>query len=155
MRYIYILFLFIVYFLNSAFPQILADRNALLSGTADEQKKVVEALGYPSPKSVLDLASSLKLTDGQRSSLNDIYNETVMRAKELGKQIVKIEEELFGALQAGLVSEKSVSDDAQQIGRLRGRLRGVFLVAHLKTKKLLSANQLDMFRKLTVPAGKK
>ncbi|MBI4809894.1 MAG: hypothetical protein HY800_00270, partial [Ignavibacteriales bacterium] len=105
MRYVYILFLFIVYFINSAFPQILADRNALLSGTADEQKKIVEALGYPSPKSVLDLASSLKLTDGQRSSLNDIYNETVMRAKELGKQIVKIEEELFGALQAGLVSE--------------------------------------------------
>jgi len=134
---------------NSAFSQVPPDRNALLNGEEGTQAKVAELHVYPSPKKVLDLAGALNLTDDQKRIIKQITEETITRAKELGKQIIKIEEELNDALQTGFVNEKSVADDAQQIGRLRGRLRGVFLNAHLKTKKVLTANQLEIYKKLS------
>ena len=109
----------------------------------------------PSPKNILDQAGMLKLSDTQRKSLNEIYIESVSRAKDLGKQIIKIEEELYEALQTGFVNEKSLADDAQQIGRLRGRLGGVFLTAHYKTQKILTSTQIEMWKKSGQGDGKK
>jgi hypothetical protein len=141
--------------LTLALSQVPSDRTALLNGEEGTQAKVAETLGYPSPKNILDQASTLRLSDVQRKSLNEIYIESVSRAKDLGKQIVKIEEELHDALQTGFVNEKSLADDAQQIGRLRGRLRGVFLTAHYNTKKVLTSIQLEMWKKSGLPEGKK
>jgi hypothetical protein len=138
-----------------AFSQIPADRNALLNGEEGNQTAVADNVGYPSPKRVLDLSSTLNLTESQRNALRDIYSETYTRAKELGKRIIKIEEELDEAFKAGFVTAQSISDDAEQIGKLRGKLRGVFLSARISTKKLLNANQLDMYKKLSVPPTKK
>jgi len=140
---------------NSAFSQVPPDRNALLNGEEGTQAKVAELHVYPSPKKVLDLAGALNLTDDQKRIIKQITEETITRAKELGKQIIKIEEELNDALQTGFVNEKSVADDAQQIGRLRGRLRGVFLDAHIKTKKVLTANQLEIYKKLNTAEAHK
>jgi hypothetical protein len=137
------------------YPQVPADRNALLNGDEGTQTSVADNVGYPSPKRVLDLSSTLNLTEGQRNALRDIYSETYTRAKELGKRIIKIEEELDEAFKAGFVTTQSVSDDAEQIGKLRGKLRGVLLSSRIATKKLLNANQLDMYKKLSIPPTKK
>jgi len=142
-------FIIVILLGNIAFSQVPTDRNTLLNGEEGTQAKVAELHVYPSPKKVLDLAGALNLTDDQKRIIKQITEETITRAKELGKQIIKIEEELNDALQTGFVNEKSVADDAQQIGRLRGRLRGVFLNAHLKTKKVLTANQLEIYKKLS------
>ena len=141
--------------LNFVLSQVPSDRTALLNGDEGTQAKVAETLGYPSPKNILDQAGTLKLSDVQRKSINEIYIESVSRAKDLGKQIVKIEEELHEALQTGFVNEKSLADDAQQIGRLRGRLRGVFLTAHYKTQKILTSTQIEMWKKSGQGDGKK
>ncbi len=133
--------------LNFVLSQVPSDRTALLNGDEGTQAKVAETLGYPSPKSIIEQAGTLKLSDAQRKSINEIYIESVSRAKDLGKQIVKIEEELHEALQTGFVNEKSLADDAQQIGRLRGRLRGVFLAAHHKTQKMLTSTQIELWKK--------
>ena len=140
---------------NFAFSQVPPDRGPLLNGDEGTQAKIAEVYGYPSPQKVLELARSVNLSDEQKRTIVQISEETLTRAKELGKQIIKIEEELNDALQTGLVNEKSVADDAQQIGRLRGRLRGVFLNAHLKTKKVLTANQLEIYKKLNTAEAHK
>lgn len=147
--------LFISCLVNFAISQVPPDRNTLLNGDEGIQTQVAEKYGYPSAKNVLDLATVLKLTEPQRNSLRGIYKETISRAKELGREIVKIEEELKEALQAGLVNEKSVSEDAQQIGKLRGRLRGVFIAARIETRKALNASQIDLCKKLSAPIEKK
>jgi len=155
MKRIYIVALLFFFICAFALSQVPPDRNSLLNGEEGIQAKVAGELGYPSPKSVLDDAATLKLTDDQKKQLKIIQSELTNRAQQLGKQVVKIEQELHDALQAGLVNEKAVGDDAQQIGRLRGRLRGVFLAAHLQTKKLLNSSQLEIYKKTSVSEEKK
>lgn len=140
--------LFSFFTLHFALSQVPPDRDVLLNAKGNGQATYAEMNGYPGPKHALDLASSLQLTKSQREALRDIYDEMASRAKELGKRIVQIEQEMHDAFRAGLVTEKSIRDDAEQIGRLRGRLRAVHLVAHLKTKNVLKPNQIELYRKL-------
>jgi len=128
--------------------QVPSDRNALLTGQEKSLAAYADASGFPDPKQVLDLSSTLGLNDSQRKSVQTIYSEMITRAKELGQRIVGIEEEMSSAFKAGLVNEKSITDDSEQIGKLRGRLRAVYLTAHIKTKRVLTAAQIDLYQKL-------
>jgi len=128
--------------------QVPPDRDDLLKGKGAGQGMFAELNGYPGPQHVLDLADGLKLSETQKKSIQELYGDMSTRAKELGQRIVGIEEELDEAFKSGLVSEKSVRDDCEQIGKLRGRLRAVHLAAHLKTRALLTDVQYDQYKKL-------
>lgn len=132
----------------TAFSQIPSDRDILLNGEGAGQGFFAELHGYPGPKHVLDMAKDLQLTEDQKRILQTIYEDMLGRAKELGHSIVNIEEEFDAAFAQGLVTVKSIQDDAEEIGRLRGKLRAVHLVAHAKTQKVLTANQLSLYKKL-------
>ena len=132
----------------SSLAQIPSDRDGLLSAEGMGQAKYAEMNGYPGPKHVLDLADKLQLSDVQKKSVQAIYNEMSTRAKEIGKQIVRIEEEMSDAFARNFAVEKSVRDDSEEIGRLRGKLRSVHLIAHLKTKPLLTAKQVEIYNTL-------
>jgi Spy/CpxP family protein refolding chaperone len=131
-----------------AAAQVPPDRSALLGGEGAGQGMTAESNGFPGPKHVLDLGGALSLTPDQKREITAVYKEMNARAKELGTRIVRVEEELNTAFRQGLVSERSVRDDAEQIGRLRGRLRAVHLAAHVKTKELLTKSQLDLYKSL-------
>ena len=128
--------------------QIPADKDDLLGGEGAGQAKCAEMNGYPGPKHVLDVATMLNLTPDQKRRVTEIYKAMDARARELGKRIVRVEDELNTAFRQGLVSERSVNDDAEQIGRLRGKLRAVHLTAHLKTKDVLTRTQIDMVKSM-------
>ena len=145
----------LLFLCSALFPQVPPDREDLLNGNEGKNGFTAEINNFPSPKTVLSLASTLKLTSGQKSRITDIYNATVTRAKQLGKEIVQIENELHRAFQARIINEKSAADDAQQIGRLRGRLRGVFLTARIKTRNVLDESQIEMYKKLQGEVKKK
>lgn len=131
-----------------AVAQVPPDKDVLLKGEGAGQGLAAETNGYPGPKHVLDLAAPLSLTPDQKRQLTAMYKDMSARAKELGVRIVRVEEELTTAFRQGLVSDRSVRDDTEQIGRLRGRLRAVHLTAHLKTKDLLTKRQLDLYKSL-------
>lgn len=143
---------FIVFFsfflLNFSLAQVPPDKDGLLNAEGMGQAKYAEMNGYPGPKHVLDLAEKLKLTEEQKASVQAFYREMSTRAKEVGKQIIQIEQELNSAFAQGLVAEKSVRSDCEDLGRLRGKLRAIHLVAHLKTKEVLGASQIAMYKKL-------
>lgn len=120
----------------------------LLNGEGAGQAKYAEVNGFPGPKHVLELADSLVLSVDQRKSVKLIHEEMLGRALEVGKSIVKIEEEFNGAFKDGLITAHSVNRDAEEIGRLRGKLRAIHLNAHLKTKALLSAKQITTYMRL-------
>jgi len=131
-----------------ALSQVPPDRDGLLNAEGMGQARVAELNGYPGAKHVLELAKELSLTEGQKKSVREIYEEMRTRVKELGKRIIDIEEEMNDAFKDGLVSAKSISDDAEQVGKLRGRLRAVHLVAHLRTKNVLTTKQIELYKKL-------
>ena len=148
-KYVFIIFSFLL-FPFALIAQVPTDRDALLSGEGAGQGMFAESHGYPGPKHVLDLEKELQLTDAQKKSVQKIFDDMHTRAKDVGARIVEIEEELNDAFKTGLVSEKSVMDDNEQIGKLRGKLRTIHLTAHLKTKKILTADQLEKYKKLRI-----
>lgn len=155
MKIIFLQIALLMFFSSCLFTQIPPDRNDLLNGNEGNNGYIADINGYPSPKIVLSLSSTLKLTSVQKSKITDIYNNMTARAKQLGKEIVQIENELHKAFQARIINEKSATDDAQQIGRLRGRLRGVFLTARIKTRNVLDESQIEMYKKLQGDLKKK
>jgi len=128
--------------------QVPSDRDVLLGGAESGQQRPAEINGFPGPGRLLELEKELHLTDAQKKSLRAISGETRTRAIELGKRIIGIEEELNDAFRTGLVSEQSIRDDAEQIGRLRGKLRAVHLASHLKARKILTPEQISACRNL-------
>jgi Spy/CpxP family protein refolding chaperone len=128
--------------------QVPSDRETLLSGGESAPERPAELGGYPGPGRVLELEKELQLTDAQKKTLRSVADEMRLRAIELGKRIVGVEEELNDAFRTGLVSEQSVRDDAEQIGRLRGKLRAVHLTARLKTRRILTPEQLTTLRNI-------
>ena len=133
---------------HSAIAQVPSDRDGLLAAEGMGQAKYAEMNGYPGPKHVLDLSKELQLTEAQRKSVQEIYNEMKARATDLAERIIRVEEELNDSFKSGMVAEKSVRDDAEQIGKMRGRLRSVHLIAHLKTKNVLMPPQIEQYKKL-------
>lgn len=148
-----LILLLLVFAAAVATAQVPADRSVLLSGEGAGQGSAAELNGYPGPKHVLDLAAPLSLTPEQKKAVSEIYREMNARAKELGARIVRVEEELNTAFRQGLVSERSVTDDAEQIGRLRGKLRSVHLSAHVRTKAVLTRAQIDLYKSLRAKDG--
>jgi len=134
--------------LTTLTAQTPPDRDALLKGDETSQAAYAEESGYPSPKLALNAAVELELTSVQKKDIQKIYDELIERARQLGKQIVRIEEEMRNAFRDGLVTEKSVTADVQEIAKLRGRLRTVYLVAHLKTRSELTREQVRIYMKI-------
>lgn len=124
------------------------DREALLNSEGAGMAAYAELNGFPGPKHVLDLEKQLGLTAEQKGKVREIYDDMKVRARNLGKMIVKVEEELNYAFSSGMVGVESVEDDAEQAGKLRGILRGVHLSAHLKTKELLTPDQVKAYMKI-------
>jgi len=132
----------------SGFAQVPLDRDVLLGGEGAGQGMFAEEHGYPGPKHVLDMQKDLQLSEEQKKSVQNIFDEMKSRAKELGQAIVKIEVELNSAFADGMITEKSVRDDTEEIGRIRGKLRSVHLIAHMKTQKILNETQLAKYKKM-------
>jgi Spy/CpxP family protein refolding chaperone len=104
-----------------------------------------ELNGVPGPMHVLELARQLELTPEQRSALEDITAEMKTSAQQLGRQVIAAEAELDAAFKANAVDEKTIADTTARIASLQGQLRAVHLVAHLKTRRLLSVDQVTAY----------
>ncbi len=152
---IILVYLLSLFTLHTALAQIPADHDALARGDEMPQSKTLDSYGYLNPNNALARSAELRLTEEQKRSLTTIAGEMRSRAMDLGQRIIGIEKELDEAMRTGMVSEKSISDDSEQIGRLRGRLRSVFLTARLKTRAVLTGTQLELLRKSPSGAEKK
>ncbi len=133
---------------SSGRSQVPPDRDALLNGEETGLTASADANGYPGPKRVLDVAGDLKLSAGQKKEIEQIYTQTQSRAKELGQRIISVEKELNESFASGLVAENTIRESVDQIEKLRAKLRTLHLVAHLKTRAVLSSAQAEMVRKM-------
>lgn len=107
-----------------------------------------ELNGYPGPKHVLDLASSLELSSTQRSEVQRIFETMQSEAIALGRRIVAAETSLESAFSDGSIDPELLRKSTEEIGVLQGRLRAVHLQAHLETKAILSSAQVQKYVEL-------
>ena len=126
---------------------------ALSQGQVDEYLKghgmglalAAELNGYPGPKHVLELARDLDLAASQVQQVQEIFDAMHVEAVALGEQIVEFERELDDLFRAGKIDDVSLERNLADLGVTQGELRRVHLAAHLRTKALLSADQIDRY----------
>lgn len=104
--------------------------------------RAAELNNYPSPAKALAIAKELKLNDSQRAQLQAAEDALDFKAKEMGRYILQHEKKLNDLFSTGKANEGSVIYYCNQIGLYQGELRNAHLQAHLKARRILTAEQL-------------
>ncbi len=125
-----------------------SDRDGLLKGEGMGLAQYAEVSGYPGPKHVLELRDKLGLTPDQYKKIEALTDLVRVSAVAKGDEIVEAEEGLFGLFKSGKLNEKTLREKLEQIGKMRADLRYVHLQAHLRTRQILNAQQIDLYNKL-------
>jgi Spy/CpxP family protein refolding chaperone len=121
---------------------------ALLNGEGMGMAMAAELNHYPGPRHVLDLGDQLHLTEAQRTSTQESFNQMQTQASELGKQLVEKERVLDRAFVSRTASLKSLKQMTKEIEELKGQLRYVHLVAHISVRNALTQQQIESYDKL-------
>lgn len=123
------------------------DLRGLREGEGMGMAKAAELNHYPGPRHVLDLADALALAPSTRQQVETIFQDMSAKARDLGGQIITLEQQLDAHFRDGSIDPEILTDLTLGIGRLRGQLRAVHLAAHLQVRSLLSDDQVAAYDK--------
>ena len=120
----------------------------LLAGAGMGWARAAELNRYPGPKHVLELESELRLQTSQRIAVEVVRVAMLEEARELGRQIVEAERVMNRRFSHQHIDEESLAALVGEIADLYGALRLSHLKAHLKTRELLSDDQVREYDRL-------
>ncbi len=120
-------------------PEQVAD---LREGKGMGASLPAELNGVPGPLHVLQLKARINVTPEQQRQLETISAEMKVQARRLGDDIVAAEAGLDRAFRTGKADETLIQSTTARIAGLQGQLRAVHLMAHLKTRQVLSEQQV-------------
>jgi hypothetical protein len=103
---------------------------------------------YPGPKHVLELETELELTDEQRRAVQASYDAMHAEAVRFGDAIVERERRLDAMFAEATVTEETLRQTLDEIGRLQAELRRAHIAAHLETRLLLEPAQIERYSAL-------
>lgn len=115
--------------------------------------KPAELNRYPGPMHSLELAEPLKLSSGQRHTLEAVMARMSTDAKALGAELLGLERDLDAAFATRAIDAQRLKDLTERIGFKQGVLRAVHLAAHLETAAVLSTEQIARYDVLRGYAG--
>jgi Spy/CpxP family protein refolding chaperone len=118
---------------------------ALETGEGFGQALSAELNGFPGPRHVIDLASDLGLTPAQRAAIVALFDQMQAEAMTAGEAVLAAEAGLEAGFRSRAMSEADLTARTEEIGRLRGALRGIHLKYHLRTAALLTPHQVALY----------
>ena len=121
---------------------------AYLDGREMWMASVAEQNRYPGPRQVLELADKLGLTTKQQQAIRNLYDETRSEAIRLGKQLVAKEQRLNRVFAWGQATTENIEKTVADIGVLQAKLRLTHLLSHVRTKELLTKEQVKRYDEL-------
>lgn len=114
---------------------------------------LAEKNGYPGPMHVLKMADELGLSSKQLNQLrklrDTVYLESTQRKDKIHDLTAGLER-LFAGQKA---NEGRVRKVVQEIGKLQGEIQMIHLTAHLKTKNVLTQEQLGKYAQMRGERG--
>lgn len=110
--------------------------------------KAAELNRYPGPRHVLDLGDRLDLTAEQRQAVQAQFDRMREQAVALGTEIIEQERVLDSLFEKGQIELTALQQLTRRIGMLNGELRAVHLRAHLRTRDILSGEQVQRYNSL-------
>lgn len=128
----------------------LSDREVddYLNGRGMGFAKVAELNSFPGPMHVLELEQKLDLTAEQKAAVQNSFQKMKDKAVGLGNKIVEKEKELNQMFADGRIDAAQLESKTAEIADLQGDLRRAHLYAHLETKQILSAAQVESYNQL-------
>ena len=127
------------------------DIDALEQGTGDAfggLAKLAELNGYPGPRHVLDLATSLQLTAVQKKLVENMNNTRVTEAQVVGKEMVRLEQEMNDMFTDGTITKETLRQKLEKSSELYGQLRYIHLKYHITMLDILAPDQVKLYNKL-------
>lgn len=118
---------------------------ALRAGRGLGYAKAAELNGWPGPMHVLELADRLDLDADVRAKVEAIRAEMLSRSIPLGEELIEAEMALDTLFTDGTPEADAVHAVTLRIGEIESRLRAAHLVAHVKTRPLLTDEQRAIY----------
>ncbi|MGF1622967.1 MAG: Spy/CpxP family protein refolding chaperone [Rhodomicrobiaceae bacterium] len=112
-----------------------------------------ELNSYPGPRHVLDLEDALELTEQQRDEIGALFERMTNEAIHAGKKVIAVEKRLEALFSSGKADEPALDHVLNQITEARTELRRTHLVYHLRTKAVLTPEQVARYDRLRGYAG--
>ena len=107
--------------------------------------KAAELNGWPGPMHVLELADQLGLDPEVRAKVEAIRAEMLSQSVPLGEKLIEAEMALDKLFTDGTPEAGAVHAATLRIGEIESRLRAAHLVAHVKTRPLLTDEQRAIY----------
>jgi len=120
-------------------------RSQYLNGEGMGFAKAAELNHYPGPRHVLDIADKLGLSPEQLAATRTLFDDVHTKAQALGKQLLATEDELDTLFREQHADADKVGQLTAEIANLQGQLRALHLMAHVRERALLSAEQVTKY----------
>ena len=101
--------------------------------------------GYPGPMHVLELKDRLKLTANQEAKAQALMHAMVAESKPKSAQLLEAEAQLRRLFADRSADDAAVRAAVAEVERARSQVRLVHLLAHLKTRDLLTEDQRRIY----------
>jgi Spy/CpxP family protein refolding chaperone len=101
--------------------------------------------GYPGPMHVLELGPRLALTPEQETALHAMMQSMFAESRPKSVALLEAERRLVRVFAGGRADEPTVRAAVAEVEHLRGELRLVHLLTHLRTRDLLTDEQRRMY----------
>src|SRR5881296_4111106 len=101
--------------------------------------------GYPGPMHVLELKDRLKLTTDQEAQMQALMHAMFAESKPKSAQLLEAEAKLRRLFADRSADDAAVRAAVGEVERARSQVRLVHLLAHLKTRGLLTEDQRRIY----------
>src|SRR5438094_3369306 len=101
--------------------------------------------GYPGPMHVLELKDRLKLTADQEAKAEALMHAMFSESKLKSARLLEAEAKLRGLFADRTADDAAVRAAVAEVERARSQVRLVHLLAHLKTRDLLTEDQRRIY----------
>jgi Spy/CpxP family protein refolding chaperone len=101
--------------------------------------------GYPGPLHMLELKDRLKLSAEQEATVQAMMAAVLAESRPRSARLLEAEDKLRQLFASGQADEASVRAAAVEVEKARTAVRLVHLLAHLKTREILTDEQRRLY----------
>ena len=113
---------------------------------------VADQQGYPGPLHVLELKDRLALSPEQETRVRALLDAMFAESRPKGARLLDAEARLRALFASGRADERAVRVATAEVERARADLRLVHLLAHLKTREVLTDAQRRAYHEARWPS---
>ncbi len=124
------------------------DIEQLKNGKGWGLAKAAELNGMPGPLHILQMKDQVSLTPGQEVKIQALFENMKSKAIPLGNELIELEKTLNESFADRTISKQQLSQQLDEIAKVKKELRYVHLETHLATPAILSTQQLAEYNRL-------